>query len=637
MKARLVLLPGCRVMRNKRICTIIDIIDLNYALVRYHDTERCEQVAFSELHPEEESLKSSRYPSADVALATDSEWSAARKRFMLIRPILEVAKFQRSTSLYTQAAKNAGRDEATIYRWVAAYEERQTMSALLRGRRSDRGSSRLSSKVEALIGKSVKLHLKAEALNPAEITQEIAKACKERGLTAPSVSTIARRIAQIPDEAIVRAQKGHKQARSRFAPVTGSFPDANFPLQVVQIDHTPVDIIFVDEEWRQPVGGRATLTLAIDVNTRMVCGFSLAYESPSVRSVGACITHMVMPKDGFLADLGISGVTWPCWGRPAKIHTDNAAEFVGTALEFGCNEWGIELEQRPKGRPNWGGHVERAFRTFMSKVHTLEGTTFSNIKERLDYDSSGKAMMTMREFTRWFTLFLTKVYHQQGHSGLADWPPIAKWEEGILGSKDRMGRGPPERVADVLKFRIDFLPHTTRTIQRDGIGLENMTYWDDPLRRWINARDPKNTRLAREFIVKYDPYAMNEVYFVDPDLRVYFPIPLRNRARPVVSLWEIRAAAKRARQAAGKLVNEDIIFEGIEEMREEVIESARKTKAARRTTERARTWKKSSTKVAREATKSAASPSTGAQALEDDGPVAPFTGSVEPHNPTRQR
>lgn len=628
MKARLQLLPGSRVARGKRTCVVIDIIDLNYALVRYDDTQRPEQVAFGELLPvpEERPRRASKHTGAELVLTSRADWEAARRKFLLIRPILQVPKFQRGEQLYADAAKDARCDPATIYRWVAAYEERQTMSALLRGRRSDAGKGRIPAAVEKILVKKLELHLREEPLSASEVAEEVAKECKKRRLKPPSLSLIRRRIRQLPVADVVAAQKGAKHARDRFAPVTGTFPDADFPLQVVQIDHTPVDVIFVDEEFRLPVGGRATLTLAIDVNTRMVCGFALAFESPSVRSVGACITHMVMPKDGFLAELGISGVQWPCWGLPTKIHTDNAAEFIGTAIEYGCNEWGIQLEQRPKGRPNWGGHVERAFRTFMQKVHTLEGTTFSNTKERLNYDSTGKAIMTIREFTRWFTLFLTKVYHQKGHTGIAEWPPVAKWEEGILGSKERFGRGPPDRVNDVVKFRIDFLPHTSRTVQRDGIGFENFTYWDDPLRRWINARDPKNVKLAREFIVKYDPYAMNEVYFADPDLRVYFPIPLRNRARPVVSLWEIKAGTKRAKAKAGKLVNEDLIFEGIEEMREEVRASARKTKAARRTTERSRNWSKSSTKAARENERTPVAP----EASEDDGPVTPIVGVVEP-------
>ena len=46
----------------------------------------------------------------------------------------------------------------------------------------------------------------------------------------------------------------------------GHFPGADVPLAVVQIDHTLLDIIVLDEEMRLPIG-RPWLTLAIDVLT----------------------------------------------------------------------------------------------------------------------------------------------------------------------------------------------------------------------------------------------------------------------------------------------------------------------------------------------------------------------------------
>jgi len=46
--------------------------------------------------------------------------------------------------------------------------------------------------------------------------------------------------------------------------VPGTFPPPSWPLAVVQIDHTPVDLIVVDEQYRRPIG-RPYLTVAIDV------------------------------------------------------------------------------------------------------------------------------------------------------------------------------------------------------------------------------------------------------------------------------------------------------------------------------------------------------------------------------------
>ena len=72
------------------------------------------------------------------------------------------------------------------------------------------------------------------------------------------------------------------------------------PLEVVQIDHTKVDVI-VTEATSRMGAVRPWLTLAIDVHTRMVVGFYLALHEPSAVSVGVCLLNTaVFPKPEFL-------------------------------------------------------------------------------------------------------------------------------------------------------------------------------------------------------------------------------------------------------------------------------------------------------------------------------------------------
>ena len=87
--------------------------------------------------------------------------------------------------------------------------------------------------------------------------------------------------------------------RARIA-TPGSY-EVTRPLQVVQVDHTQVDIMIVDQATREPAG-RPWITLAIDVLTRMVTGFHLALESPSRTSVGLCLLHAVYDKTVWLAE-----------------------------------------------------------------------------------------------------------------------------------------------------------------------------------------------------------------------------------------------------------------------------------------------------------------------------------------------
>jgi transposase InsO family protein len=76
-------------------------------------------------------------------------------------------------------------------------------------------------------------------------------------------------------------------------------------LAVAQIDHAPMDVIVVDEEHRQPIQ-RPSLTVVIDVYSRMVLGFSVYLEKPSAFTVGMAIAHAILPKENWLAGVGVS-------------------------------------------------------------------------------------------------------------------------------------------------------------------------------------------------------------------------------------------------------------------------------------------------------------------------------------------
>ncbi len=97
------------------------------------------------------------------------------------------------------------------------------------------------------------------------------------------------------------------------------------PLEQVQIDHTVIDLIVVDDRDRQPIG-RPYLTLAIDVFTRCVLGMVVTLEAPSAVSVGLCLVHVACDKRPWLEGLNVE-MDWQMSGKPLLLYLDNAAEF----------------------------------------------------------------------------------------------------------------------------------------------------------------------------------------------------------------------------------------------------------------------------------------------------------------------
>lgn len=585
------IIPGQAVLWQGRTHVVLDVSGLDRAVVRDLASGHTESAPTAQLTPD--LVMPEQPPRQDLMLIPDEDWKEAWRRYELIRPLLELGVQRlRSEQDVRAVAQAVGKDPVTIYRWMSRYEETGFVSSLIRPPRADRGQSRLDPAVDAIVTEVIhSVYLNEQRPSTAETCLEIARRCHTAGIKPPHHNTVRARIAQISERVRITKRHGHKAARERFDPIKGAFPGAEVPLAVVQIDHTPVDLTLVDDAHRLPIG-RPYLTLAIDVYTRMIAGFYVTLDPPGAMSAGLCIANAILPKEEFLASKGIS-TAWPIWGKMRKIHVDNAKEFRGTMLERACHEHGITLEHRPKGQPNYGGHIERAFLTFMRKAHTVPGTTFSDIDERGDYDADRHACMTLDEFERWFATFVVEVYHQRAHRGISDVPPIKLYEQSILGTPERPGVGLPLRVPDERKLRLDFTPFVERTIQEYGVAIDNIHYYADTLRRWIHARDPGNAKLKRKFIFARDPRNVSVVHFLDPDTRTYAPIPYRDARRPAISLWELKAAIKRAEDEGWSKPNEEIIFEGIRKMRELERDAVAKTKqarAARRSAQRRRSW-----------------------------------------------
>ncbi len=582
------LVPGTRVRKGKDRYKVLDLLDDERVLVQAESNDDKKVVLATELDIADTPSASEDLADKDIG----ERWEQALAVFGNIQPLVELGPRKRTRSDVEALAQRIKCHPATVYRWLNAYESTGLVSSLMRPRRSDRGKSRLNPRVEEIIQEQIKsFYLTDQKTTPAATAREVRKACKAEGLTPPSPKTVTDRINQVDDERRIAKRESQKAAKERYQPIRGSFPGADWPLAIVQIDHTPMDVIIVDDVHRLPIG-RPYLTLATDIFSRMVVGFYISLDPPSSLSTGICISNAIRTKDAFLKRIG-TDLPWPCWGVMRAVHTDNASEFRGKMMGRACERYGIILEHRPKGSPNYGGHVERMFRTHMDKVHNeLPGTTFSNIQERGEYDSEGRAVMTLDALEKWFTLFILGVYHQDAHSGISGLPPLVKWKEGIYGSDTQLGTGIPARVPDEKTLRLDFLPFFERTVQRYGIANRGIHYWHDALRRLVLARDPDNAKLMRKFICRYDPRNLSRIWLYLPDDNQYIEVPYRDLTRPPISEWELKEAQRRLREKSLSATNEELIFKTIDQMRSIVEEESEKTKSARRKQQRRKQWSK---------------------------------------------
>lgn len=560
---------GQQVTYNDISCTIIRNIDIQRVSVEEIESGIIHTVNIGDILPADSRQESNNRNLLDF---TDKEWKKAQERFQIIRPVLENRGDLKTVE---KVAKEAKVDKGTIYRWINRYEQTGSIGSILgKKKNGGRGKSRLSPEQDEIIQKCInEIYLTSFRKSINYLIRAISFECNKLGLQTPHSTTIRRRINEISEEEKVKQRYGKKVSDNKFRPIRGNFPHAHYPLSVVQIDHTPVDIILVDEVFRQPFN-KPYLTVAIDVYSRMILGINISFDPPGAMGTGLCISNAILAKETYLQKLGVDG-SWGCWGVMETIHVDNAKEFRGIMLKKACENYGINLEFRPVATPHYGGHIERFLGSFSKAVHDLPGTTFSNIKERSTYKSEKHASFTLAEFEKWMVTYIVNVYHKTVHSGIG-MTPEEKYIEGIFGNNETKGMGLPPRFHDERKIRLDFMPYLERTIQATGVMIDHIHYYDEVLRKYINV--PNKSKNLRKYSFRRNPKDISVIYFFDPDLNEYFEIPYRDTRYPPMSVWEYRAAVKKWKEDNTGIINEAHIFESYKKLEEIELKAIKATK-----------------------------------------------------------
>ena len=393
-------------------------------------------------------------------------------------------------------------------------------------------------------------------------------------MALPSVSTIERRVRAVGGAAVLRRRPGPGERRAAAGVQAG--PRATRPLERVELDHTALDLIVVDEEDRLPIG-RPTVTLALDVYSGLPTGVHVGFEPAGYTAAMRGLLHSILPKEDARARYGTRN-PWSVYGLPETLVVDHAPHLVGGDLRDACAQLGIVLEPAPVKRPWFKGAIERQFRTHNTGlVHGLPGTTFSNVLERGEYDSAGMACISLTRFREILHVYLLDVYGQDWNRGVGG-VPATRWAEAVAGG------WAPALYHDAGEVRVLLGRGAVRTIQRAGIDHLCLRYQSaalDELRRALPAGTP--------VVLKYDPEDLGA-------LHVRVPTPARDNAGPAwlrvlavdqgyaggLSLWKHRVIRGYVRRTMDRAVDVEALAEAKARIQGLVAEEFRRTRRGRR-------------------------------------------------------
>lgn len=201
------------------------------------------------------------------------------------------------------------------------------------------------------------------------------------------------------------------------------------PLERVEIDHTVLSIILLDDDF-EPLG-RAYTTVAKDVHTRSLLGYYWGAENPSIVSLARCIRQSIQPKIEFLKDCPNVINEWQTFGVAESWVIDNGMEEFAQALHRAGSEQGVQkIEFSARVTPWHKPHIERHFRRQdQDLIHGLPGATMENILNRTDFDPKKDILIRRSAFGRILAKWVVDIYMQAPQKILKNRSPSRAWSE----------------------------------------------------------------------------------------------------------------------------------------------------------------------------------------------------------------
>ncbi len=436
--------------------------------------------------------------------------------------------------------------------WVKAGRSIQALVPLT-DRRGRRGF-RLDPEVEKYIGDGIRgdwLIREAPTLSSViELIQGRIQTLNDRtgrSLEIPTDDTIRRWIDRnVPEYERIMHREGREALEAAMR--EGRIADRPMlPLQEVEIDHTPLDVLIVSEDGSEQRGdrrrklARVYLTVAICRTTRMICGFHISFDPPSWTSVMECLRMAILPKD--VSDLG-EGAEWPVFGLIVNLRYDNGREFLSFSMDAALGQLNIEGTRMPRAKGRLKGTVENWLKNVaVDFCAWLPGKTFRNVEQKGDYPAEQRAILTMAQVKHLFKVWVVMIYHNRDHAGLMKQAPIDKWR-----SLAKIWR--PELPPSVEDLNPLIALVVNRTIQNQGIRYLGLKYQSSEL----NAlRKRIGFHFGREYMVKVDSNDISALLVLDPDKSRWISVPcITPGFKEGTSLEEWRHIVEIARKTSAK-------------------------------------------------------------------------------------
>jgi putative transposase len=454
----------------------------------------------------------------------------------------------------------------SVRRWVADAGPKPCRKKLIpRHRHKGNYTDRITPAVRSIIQRCIDSdYLKRPAITIYRLQEIIHGAVLEYNKTLPDhfpreklpgLTAIFTSLAGLPQDEVLRARFGDMAAFIKHGSAEAQ-ANPKFPLDRVELDSTPADLIVVDFETGLPIG-RPHIVLIIDKCTGMVLGWFITFEYPGLLALMQCLRNAMLAKT-YVAEMNEKhgwNIRHECetYGVPVVLALDRARENISEhvarmAVKAHINEILILGGKKP-----WlKGLIERTIRTISERLfHAAPGTTFHNTLARLGYDSAKDAVCTMEDLEYALNKFFIDVYPRETSRSRGNRRRIDLWRDGIR-------KKPLISVEDVADLDHLFGRTERAQVGRYGINHLNMQYYSRELIGYLSSSAFQKA-LAKdggkvEFFL--DPADLGQIQVRLPHIEKTIHVPVAAKWREYatgLSFWHHKAirayALAEARQA----------------------------------------------------------------------------------------
>lgn len=379
------------------------------------------------------------------------------------------------------------------------------------------------------------------------------------------------RINKIPKYKVMASRRGKFEADKEFR-VVKKREKLSRVLQCVEIDHTKLDLIVMDDKLEMPLG-RPWITLLFDRMSDCIVGFHIGYEPPSVNSVSKSLLHSILPKN-YVPDLYGDFVknVWPCHGIMEQLSVDNGKEFWSADLNRILSELNIAPDFNAVRRPWLKGKVEHIFFTInMTLLTFMPGKTFHNILAKGEYNPELNAVMGISLFIKIFHKWVIDVYHQGGVKDTLCVPKI-EWKKAYDYFPPRLYKGDKNQLQVVCGKSM------WRMMRKGGVRLYKGLFYDgEELLAYRAITGNKRV------LIKYDPDDLTQVYVFDNINRHYIIVPSASPKEIVgLTLYQYKMIRLFLKTKNEEQIDPVAIARGREDIRQEIIRRTKDAKAGKK-------------------------------------------------------